>query len=710
MPYAIASAAVMVASAVALGATIRGPVPGPTTPFASAEPTVGGQRATLSDTGRMAYWRSAASGQLELWVSDLDGGRRWTVATANSGSDVALTRWSPDGNAVAYVMSGQTLAVARLDGGTAYLDIPGDLRSARWRIVSYEWSPDSSRVAASLRAANGLSNTSEVFVVNVRAGSVFERLTTLGDAFAGRWASPTQLFVEEASGAVLVLDLETKGVRPLNGMPITSPAVGRDGRVYFVGGQFVVSDVTAQPVANGWIWSATIDGGDLRREIALPHDGLRLFGLLADGRPIVGVPGGVYVVGDAYVPLAFQAGTVRRVIVSGDGRRAVGLTDQRILLIDAGKIPRSAQAALPPADAASVLLSSIREADVWFPAKPAPLVRSTAAPPVAAPKAKLAFALGKGVYLQAPDGAIRSIATEQTGLLAQSPRWSPSGDRVAIGVFPPGNATGSALLVADTAGNVKRWDVPTRTTAGLMWTPDGKSIAVPGLVLGRTEEWATQLYDPDTGRPGDRIAGRAAYGGATAFVLTDGDLPSSQSFRVGQRIETGGRAITDATRLAAASALRGLPDQTLPVRIDQIIPSRDGQLIWLTLSRVQTTGFGFASSAVVVIRASDGAPLWSMATGSPQNAPADVAWAPTGPMVVSSAVTRTGGVATYRTVVTDASTGRTAMTVDGRAAGWSPDGAFVYVSRDEGLVAYPAGGGDPLRIGPVGVQIAAAKP
>src|SRR5262249_38050768 len=235
----------------------------------------------------MAYWRTAQGGQLELWVSDLDGGRRWTIATAGAGSDVSLTRWSPDGGALAYVVSGQTLAVSRLDGSTAYLDIPGELRQQRWRVVSYECSPDSTRIAATLRAANGLSNFSDVYLVNAKAGALWERLTLLSDAFAGRWISPSQLFVEEASGAVIVLDAASRSMRPITGLPVTSPQIGRDGRTYFVGGQFVVSDVAAQPVGNGWVWSATLDGDDLRREVKDGHDNLRLFGMLADGRAVV---------------------------------------------------------------------------------------------------------------------------------------------------------------------------------------------------------------------------------------------------------------------------------------------------------------------------------------------------------------------------------------------------------------------------------------
>lgn len=378
LPYALASAAVVVASAIALGASIRSPGAGVTGPATSAAPAAATGRAILSETGRMAYWRSAQSGQLELWVSDLDGGRRWTVSTASSGSDVALTRWSPSGEAVAYVIAGTTLAVSLLDRSTTFIDIPSDLKTARWRIVSFEWSSASDRIAASLRAGNGLSNASDVYLVSVKAGALWERITTLGDAFAGRWISPTQLFIEESSGVTLVLDLTSGALRPITGMPVTSPLVGRDGRVYFVGGQFVAGDVSTQPFANGWVWSATIDGDDLRRETKASHDQMRLFGLLADGRSIVGVPGGVYVAGDAYVPLAFPSGSVRRVVVSEDGRRVIGITDQRVLLIDPTKLPRSLEGPLPPASAASVLLSTVRDADVWFPARPVAPVRSSA--------------------------------------------------------------------------------------------------------------------------------------------------------------------------------------------------------------------------------------------------------------------------------------------------------------------------------------------
>ena len=727
LPYALASVAVVVASAIALGATIRGPSSGPVGPTSGAGPTpVSSSRTTLSDAGRMAYWRTAASGQLELWVSDLDGGRRWTVATAGSGSDVALTRWAPDGNALAYVVAGQTLAITRLDGSTAYLDIPGELRTQRWRIVSFEWSPDSLRVAATLRAANGLSSVSDVYLVNARAAAVWERLTLLGDAFAGKWISPAELFIEEASGAVLTLDVASKSLRPITGMPVTSPQIGRDGRVYFVGGQFVVSDVAAQPVGNGWIWSATIDGDDLRREIRDAHDNLRLFGMLADGRAAVGVPGGVYVAGDSYVPLAFQSGTVRRVIVSPDGKRLVGITDQRILLIDPAKLPRALTGgSLPPADAASVLLSTVRDADVWFPARVGPLARSTARPAEQGPRARLAFVLGRAIYLSAPDGVIRTLATEQSGGFVGQARWSPAGDRVAAPVSLPGAANASVVIVT-TPTAFSRWEVPTRFPQGLSWSPDGKSFAVWSSAPPRGDEWTTQLYDADTGRPTEKIPGRAMFVGASKLVLGDG-TPDAQGIRLGQPVtvtsSTGSRTVTDAKRLSSSPLLKDLPDPAQPTAIFQISPSADGEHVAVWLTRLR--GAAFNQIALVVVRVTDGEPVWTLPFPQQpgQPTPSDITWSSSGHLLAWWTVT-SGGAGSVpplrRTSTVDPVTGRALQVIDGRFAGWADGPArtgsvtdqvpWFYVARDEGLFAYATDGGGPVREGPIGVPVTAAKP
>lgn len=239
---------------------------------------------------------------------------------------------------------------------------------------------------------------------------------------AGRWIDGDRLFIETASGMIAVLDLASKTLRPITGMPATSPLVGRDGRVYFTGGRSVAADVATQPVASGWVWSATIDGDDVRRVTSADQAQARLFGLLADGRAVTGVPGGVYFAADALVPLAFVgAGTVRRVVVSDDGRRAIGITESRILQIDAAKMPRSlALGSLPPTAAATTLLSGLRDADVWTTRRPVALVRS-APPGTDGPRAKFAFLLGRALWQMDADGTVRTALTEP----CRWPRPSP---------------------------------------------------------------------------------------------------------------------------------------------------------------------------------------------------------------------------------------------------------------------------------------------
>jgi hypothetical protein len=705
----------MVASAIALGSTIRMQGTSPTGPGVIAAPTPLGSRATLSEAGRMAYWRSGQTGQLELWVSDLDGGRRWTIATASAGSDIALTRWSPDGGALAYVISGATLGVSRLDGATAFLDIPGELRTSRWRIVSFEWSPDATRLAATLRAANGVSNISEVWLINAKAGSLFERITTLGDAFAGRWISPTQLFIEEASGATIVMDLPSKAMRPLSGMPVTSPQIGRDGRVYFVGGLSVVADVVTQPVGNGWVWSATIGGDDLRRETKASRDQIRLFGMLADGRAVVGVPGGVYVVGDAYVPVAFQAGTVRRMVVSDDGKRAVGITEQRILLIDPTKVPRTLDpGALPPANAATVLLSSVRDADVWFPIKPVTLAASARAS-ADAPKAKLAFTLGRAAWQADADGQIRALLTEQVGFLG-TPRWSPNGERLAVPVGLPGNANTSSVWVTGQRG-ASRWDVPTRFAQEIRWSEDSTRFAFWSAAAPRFDEWTTQPFDADTGRALEKTPGRMIFAGGAAFSLTDGDPDAQQPIRVGQRLELvsaqGRRTITDAARLGAAPLLRALADQGQPALINAFAPSADGEYVAVWLWRARNSGI--SSGALVVVRIADGEPVWHVPM-APQAPHSDVAWSPSGHLLAWTTFTGGGGSPpgappSRRATVVDPVASRDLFVIEGgRFAGWAPDARWIYYARDEGLFAYRIDGSGTALIGPIGVPVVATKP
>jgi Tol biopolymer transport system component len=721
LPYALASTAVVLVSAIAIGTTVRPGGIGPGPSAATAEPTAAARPATFADT-RMAYWRSAANGILELWVSDLDGDHRSRIATAGADSEISLTRWSPDGSALAYTIAGATLGLAWLDGTSATLPIPSQLRSLRWRIVSFEWATDATRIAVTLRAGGGLSNESDVYVAEARGSATFERATTMGDAFAGRWIDADRLFVETASGMIAVLDLGTKAIRPITGMPATSPMIGRDGRVYFSGGRFVSGDVMSQPVASGWVWSATIDGDDLRRETGAEQAQARLFGVLADGRAVTGVPGGVYFAADGLVPLAFVgAGTVRRVVVSDDGRRVLGITDQRILQIDIAKIPRSlGPGSLPPPSAATTLLSGIRDADVWASRKAVALAR---APQTAGgPKAKLAFILGRALWQMDPDGAVRMLLAEPTGFLAP-PKWSPSGDRIATYVMPPTFTAPATAVVIGSAGPTQRWPVPPNHS-GMQWSPDGSALAFfAASAAPRFDEWTTRTYDAATGRAGETIAGRAFWAAAGRLVLSDGepgDPVTSNSIRVGQRIDlvsgSGTRTITDARRLAASPLLRELPDPALPPYISQLFPSGEPALIGVMLAR--TRQGGTTSNAFVVVRVSDGEPVYALSITDPrqpvqlQSGPLGLAWSPVGHLLGWDVAENTGagGTVQRRTVVVDPLGSRTLIREEGRFAGWSPDGAWVYVARDGGLYAYPLDGGDPVRVAPYGVAVAATTP
>ncbi|MGH2490560.1 MAG: hypothetical protein ACRDF9_03545, partial [Candidatus Limnocylindria bacterium] len=61
-------------------------------------------------------------------------------------------------------------------------------------------------------------------------------------------------------------------------------------------------------------------------------------------------------------------------------------------------------------------------------------------------------------------------------------------------------------------------------------------------------------------------------------------------------------------------------------------------------------------------------------------------------------------------IIRDASNGAVLAEVDGRFAGWSPDGAWFYVATSGGLYARPLAGGALVRVSGIGVPMSITKP
>jgi Tol biopolymer transport system component len=699
LPYALASVAVVVLSSTVVLSSLQRGSPGASAPAVSAPVT----RAELSPSARVAFWRADRAGVLELWVGDLDGSRRWTIARESETTAVAFTRWSPGGGSVAYIRDGVSLDVIGLDGTHASLPVPSELRSTGWRIASFEWSPSGARVAATLRPAGGASRESDVFVAEARAGASWKRLTTIGDAVAGQWIDDARLFLETGSGMIGILEPDAGRMRPITAAPAASPIIGRDGRVYFTGGEWARGDLSSVPYAAGNVWSMTIEGEDLRREDTIRSDQMRLQGRLADGRFILGTPGSSYIAGAELVPMPWRAGNVRRVVLSADGRRAIGFTDSRVVRLDPTKINEKIDSGA--VDAASVLLDGARAADVWFAPARVELAHAARATD-AAPGSRLAFVLGRVLWQMDPSGEVRELVSAGPDGWLGAPSWSPTGERLAV-TANVGWPKGRLVMV----GPSGRWESDISAAHDVSWSPDGARLAVVTMSGERLEAIATLILDAASGRILERLDGiRAKWTEGGLVAMDQGEMGPDQRNRVGQTVfvlRDGARVpITSAGRLAAHPLLRELPDASLPTAVTQLLPSSDGRHLGVWLYRVRAGGF--SSGAFVALRVADGEVLAAIPF-DPRSWLADVAWSPVAPILARTVWAGTGPTAARKASVTDLVTGRVLAERDGTFAGWSPEGDRFYVARNEGLFAYPLAGGDPVRISALGVKVVAAR-
>ncbi len=722
VPYAALAVVIVGASIVALVATtLGGPAVAPGASSASpvASATAAARPNTdLSPSGRLAYWRVEANGENHLWLANADNSRRRSVAKADQSSpEISRTKWSVDGGAVAYIEGGVRLVVVRVDGASVAYTLAPELRADGYRIVDHRSSPSGARIAATVQRMTGPQT--DVYLAG--PGGTWTRLSTTEDMLAADWLTEEDLLVHTTGGIVGRLRASGRDqLRPLTGLTGVTPVIGDDGRIYFLSGRvstFSGINETLVSAASSSIWSMTADGDDLRREdITLEPDGHRLDGVW---------PGGGYLLHRgmsvaqfartkaAAVELPTSAGTIERLRVAPDRRFALGFAGANLLRVDLKEGGTVANTV--------VLLGSVGQGDAWFP-RTTSLARVTAAK-VDVPAARYAFALGGHLWTMGADGVpsiLRSgsanVQTLRRFALAP-PQWSPSGDRLlTLESLASGSSAFQLIAVAITRdGKVSRYTTPASIGLTATWSPDGSQLAVVGLPATSTDpivllgDLTISILDHASGAVASTIPGREAYWSRAGIaVISNGTVRTGDRARDGQALElwTNGRPrqVTTVAKLIASAP--GLAFAAgLPRGVTQTVgltAAPDGGHLAVHINVLGTV----TTPAFVALRARDGAPTL-VVTG---DTVADEAWSRDGRLIGYTAMTGSGSTARRRVVARDVETGDVIFEAEGRFAGWSPDGSWLYVARSEGLFAKRLGGGDPVRFSPYGVPMAITAP
>jgi Tol biopolymer transport system component len=729
LPYALVSALVVVGSVVAIVVSTTS-APAETEVAASASPsaTPSASRQPVTDlsaTGRLAYWRAEPNGDHLLWLANADNARRRSVAKTTTPSTITKTKWSVDGNSVAYVDGSTRLVVVRVDGATTSYTLPPALRSDNFRIVDHRFSPSGSRIAATVQRQTG--SQSDVYVST--ADGTWTRITNVEDAIAADWLDEEELLVQTTGGVISAVRASgLNQFRPLTGLQASSPVIGSDGRIHFLAGrvtQFAGASETMVFAAAANVWSMTADGTDVRREITPPdQESLRLDGTWASGYLYHrGTNPAQLVIGSIPILLPSSAGLIERIAVAPDKRYAIGFAGTTVIRVDI-----TPQGLAPNA---VLLLGSIDSGDVWFPR--APLVRAAATPRPDAPAVRYAFALGGNVWTMESDGVASVLRTGSTNAQTQRrfnipvPRWSPAGDRILTVESLGTGASAQQLIpvVIDRAGKVTRLTAVSSVAPAVGWSPDGTRIAAvalpspqdPTIIL--QSELTVRVLTAD-GALGQTIPGReVAWSAPGMFVLTNGTIRANDRARDEQAIElwagtqkrtvtTVARVIGDPRAQVAAGSMRGMTS------VSGIAAATDGSYLSLRvafLASVTRPG-EIPTPFLVLLRTSDGAATQYVLG----DRIADEAWSPARTLIGYTNTTGGQGLPGTPTeskpsaVVRDPATGAVLAEVDGRFAGWSPDGAWFYVATSGGLYARPLAGGALVRVSGLGVPVSITKP
>jgi Tol biopolymer transport system component len=353
LPY-VAAAAIIAAGSVALVFATVGASEDPAP--ASSVGTGAGQQ--LSSSGRLAYWRQSPSGAFVLWAANLDGSRPRSLTTlvANTSRPFG-TRWTGDGNAVAFVTD-VGIAVVKLDGTRIDISVPTQPRLSGFRVIDQRWSPSGMRVAATLQRST--DGKTDLYLGSVERRELV-RAGELGNAFAGDWLSDDEVLVESDTGTLGVLAQPGQPIRKLVERSGASPFFDGTRVLFLAGAVAATGDASGIFVTDPSVWSVRPDGTDLRPGGRLEVAGsFRLDGVWPDGRYLmhVGRDQTQYLIGPRSTSLAASS-LLRRAVVSSDRRTAIGFGGSRIVRIDLSR-------GLSPTESAFVvLLDGVLSADAW---------------------------------------------------------------------------------------------------------------------------------------------------------------------------------------------------------------------------------------------------------------------------------------------------------------------------------------------------------
>jgi hypothetical protein len=696
VPYALAAVLVAAGSSLAVVSTVHHVAGGPIA-SASITPGPSGARvADLSRSSRLAYWREG-----KLWVSNLDGSLRHALASTEDIRRISLTRWTPDGGSVAFVETGLSLVVVAADGTRTEVALPFELRVAGYRIADVRWSPDGRRAATTLLRAN--DGRSDAFVVDLnKADPSFARATTLEDLFVSDWISRDEFLAYTATGVIAIVRAgATDQVRLLTGATGVSPIIGPEGRIHFLVGRISLSrdpSLAYVTAIRAVPYSAATDGSDVRREATWEVNDIRLDVRLPDGRYLVhrGSTNAQGTVTDDVQNLPANAGVIERIRSSPDGRSAYGFTGERIVRVDLTKLgpPPATQAAN---DAVSVFLDTSGEADVWFPTQLS-LARGGERPP-AAPSARYAFQFGGHVW-QMENGVATLV---HPGPVARrtptpAPRWAPGGERF-VALEQAGPDTPPTTLVAlaiDRAGAATRLAPTVGAGRSFAWAPGGNEVAIAvdkkGVSgIASDAQLEIRFVDP-TGRAtrAPIAANEVAWTTAGLYLLGEGGAV--------QKLVGDGPAKPIVTKDKIIADPRADPSRIVASSVSGLDAAPDGSVVSV---RLQVQDPASSNRAYVVLISPDGGLVQYVRADTLS----DAAWSPARALLGYTLDVRTSS---ERAVIYSPADGKPVATVDGRFAGWSPDAQWYYVGRVTGLYAFKLGGGDPVRVGPIGLPMTAA--